>query len=125
MIALVVDDSAAMRRIQRLALETHGWRVEYAATGEAALDKLRALGGCDLLVTDWHMPGMGGLELVRAIRSDARYAGLRILMVTSEGMLDSIQQAVAAGANDFVMKPFTREALMERINEVMRARSAE
>ena len=119
MIALIVDDSAAMRRIEQMALEKYAWTVEQAPNAEAALDKLRALERCDLLVTDWHMPGMGGLELVRAIRSDARYDGLRILMVTSEGMLDSIQQAIAAGANDFVMKPFAREALMERVNDVM------
>ena len=123
MIALIVDDSAAMRRIQQTALETQDWQVEVAPTGEAALDKLRALERCDLLVTDWHMPGMGGLELVRAIRRDARYAGLRILMVTSEGMLASIQQAIVAGANDFVMKPFSREALIERVNEVMSRRT--
>jgi two-component system, chemotaxis family, chemotaxis protein CheY len=125
MIALVVDDSAAMRRIQQMTLEKYGWQVELAPTGEDALRKLSALERCDLLVTDWHMPGMGGLELVRTIRGETRHDGLRILMVTSEGMLGSIQQAIAAGANDFVMKPFTREALIERVNEVMRRRGAQ
>ena len=119
MIALIVDDSAAMRRIQQMTLEAQSWKVETAATAEEALTKLRTLERCDLMITDWHMPGMGGLDLVRAIRADARLARLRILMVTSDSMLSSIDQALAAGANDFVMKPFSKEALVERINEVM------
>ena len=119
MIALIVDDSAAMRRIQQMTLEAQSWKVETAATAEEALTKLRTLERCDLMITDWHMPGMGGLDLVRAIRADASLARLRILMVTSDSMLSSIEQALAAGANDFVMKPFSKEALVERINEVM------
>jgi two-component system, chemotaxis family, chemotaxis protein CheY len=119
MIALIVDDSAAMRRIQQMTLEAQAWKVETAATAEEALTKLGTLERCDLIITDWHMPGMGGLDLVRAIRADARLARLRILMVTSDSMLSSIDQALAAGANDFVMKPFSKEALVERINEVM------
>jgi two-component system chemotaxis response regulator CheY len=119
MVALVVDDSAAMRRIQQMALEAHGWKVEVAATGEDALAKLAAIPRCDLLVTDWHMPGMGGLDLVKTVRRDARLDHVRILMVTSDSVLSSIEQAVEAGANDFVMKPFSREALIERVTEVM------
>ncbi len=119
MMALVVDDSAAMRRIQQKALETEGWSVECVATGEQALEKLNAVERCDLVVTDWHMPGMGGIELVRAIRATPRFAQLKVLMVTSDSMMQSVQQAIAAGANDFVMKPFTTEALMERVNAVM------
>jgi two-component system chemotaxis response regulator CheY len=122
MVALVVDDSAAMRRIQQMALEAHGWTVEVAATGEDALVKLGAIPRCDLLVTDWHMPGMGGLDLVKTVRRDLRFDHVRILMVTSDSVLSSIEQAVEAGANDFVMKPFSREALIERVSEVMAPR---
>ena len=119
MIALIVDDSAAMRRIQQMTLEAHAGGVETAANAEQALERLRTLERCDLVITDWHMAGMGGLELVRAIRSDARLAALPVLMVTSDSMLSSVELALAAGANDFVMKPFSKEALMERINSVM------
>jgi two-component system, chemotaxis family, chemotaxis protein CheY len=119
MMALVVDDSAAMRRIQQKALEAQGWLVECVATGEEALEKLNTIERCDLVVTDWHMPGMGGIALVEAIRANPRFAQLKILMVTSDSMMQSVEQAIAAGANDFVMKPFTNEALMERVNAVM------
>jgi two-component system chemotaxis response regulator CheY len=122
MVALVVDDSAAMRRIQQTALEAHGWKVEVAATGEDALAKLGVIRRCDLLVTDWHMPGMGGLDLVKTVRRQARFEHVRILMVTSDSVLSSIEQAVEAGADDFVMKPFSREALIERVSEVMAPR---
>ena len=119
MIALIVDDSSAMRRIQQRALEPDGWQVELAATGEEALSRLAELPHCDLLLTDWHMPGMGGLELVRAVRRLGRHEGMKILMVTSESVLDCIEEAIEAGANDFVMKPFPREALLERVSSVM------
>jgi two-component system, chemotaxis family, chemotaxis protein CheY len=119
MVVLIVDDSAAMRRIEQKALESAGWTVAMAATGEDALAHLRTMPSCDLLLTDWHMPGMGGLALVRALRDDPRYQKLRILVVTSESVLNALAQAMEAGANDIVMKPFTREALLERITAVM------
>ena len=119
MMALVVDDSAAMRRIQQKALEAQGWLVECVATGEEALEKLNTIERCDLVVTDWHMPGMGGIALVEAIRANPRFAQLKILMVTSDSMMQSVEKAIAAGANDFVMKPFTNDALVERVNAVM------
>lgn len=119
MIALVVDDSAAMRRIQQKALEGLGWQVEVAASGGDALARLQTLAHCDLMLTDWHMPGMDGLDLIVAVRKDERHRALRILMVTSDSVLDSVEKALAAGADDFVMKPFTTEALSERIAEVM------
>lgn len=119
MIALVVDDSAAMRRIQQKALESAGWQVEVAGNGSEALARLQGLAHCDLLLTDWHMPEMDGLQLVRAVRQDERFKALRVVMVTSDGVLNSVEQALAAGADDFVMKPFSAEALSERIAEVM------
>lgn len=119
MVVLIVDDSAAQRRIQQKALEAMGWSVHAASGGEDALQKLNSIGHCDLLLTDWHMPGMDGLELVKAVRSDARFDALPIVMVTSDSALDSVDKALSAGANDFIMKPFTPEALGERILEVM------
>lgn len=119
MVILIVDDSAAMRRIEQKALEPAGWTVETASTAEEALTKLSELPRCDLLLTDWHMPGIGGLELVRAVRRDVRLAELRVLMVTSDSVLNSVELAIDAGANDFVMKPFTQDALLERVAAVM------
>jgi two-component system chemotaxis response regulator CheY len=117
-IAMVVDDSSAMRRIQQRSLEAAGWQVLSAANGKEALERLLA-SQCQLVLTDWHMPEMDGLELVREIRKDERLRGLRVVMVTSDATLGSIELALAAGANDFVMKPFTAESLAERVAEVM------
>lgn len=118
-LAVVVDDSAAMRRIQVRALEGMGWTVQAASNGDEALALLRSMPHCDLLLTDWHMPGLDGLELVKVLRADARFASLPILMVTSDAVLESVQKALEAGVNDFLMKPFTPEALSERVAGVM------
>lgn len=117
--ALVVDDSLAMRRIQARALESLGWQVETAADGQKALDALASMDGCRLVLTDWHMPGMDGLELIKAVRQDPRFAQLVIVMVTSDGVLDSVERALDAGADDFVMKPIAPGTLGERLAEIM------
>jgi two-component system chemotaxis response regulator CheY len=121
MIALVVDDSAAMRHLERKALQNAGWEVHLAVDGADALERLAALPKCDLIVTDYHMPKLDGIALIQAIRRDRRLSGVRILMITSDGVMDSIQRALDAGANDFMMKPFAAEALQERVAEVMSA----
>jgi len=118
-LAVVVDDSAAMRRIQTRAMEGLGWTVRAASNGEEALALLRSMERVDLLLTDWHMPGLDGLELVKVLRADAQFASLPILMVTSDAVLESVQKALEAGVNDFLMKPFTNEALAERVAGVM------
>ena len=118
-VAVVVDDSAAMRRIQARAMEGLGWTVHAASNGDEALVLLRSLQQVDLLLTDWHMPGMDGLELVKVLRADARFGALPILMVTSDAVLESVQRALEAGVNDFLMKPFTNDALAERVAGVM------
>lgn len=116
---LIVDDSAVMRKILTRAMQSEGWDVYVASCGEEALSELSELPDCDLILADWHMPGMDGLDLIRAVRADSRYQGIRILMVTSDGVLDSVEKALDAGANDLLMKPFTADALSERIREVM------
>ncbi len=120
MIALVVDDSMAMRRIQAKALEGMGFQVSTAGNGSEALAVLGALNGCDLILTDWHMPEMEGIDLVRAVRKEARWAKIRIVMVTSQSDTKAVSEALDAGADDFLMKPFTAETLTARIAEVMR-----
>lgn len=115
--ALIVDDSRMMRVVEQKALESMGWQVKQASNGLEALTVLDTMDGCDLVLADWQMPEMDGLALVKRIRQDARWAKLTIIMVSSNAVMDSIQEALDAGANDFVMKPFSVEALKERVTE--------
>jgi len=117
--ALVVDDSKMMRTVEQKALESMGWQVKQASNGVEALAVLNAMDGCDLVLADWQMPEMDGLALVKHIRQDARWASMPIIMVSSNAAMDSIQEALDAGANDFVMKPFSAEALKDRVTEVL------
>ena len=116
---VIVDDSAAMRRMEQRMLESMGWSVVTAANGVEALAVLEQQTGIQLLLTDWHMPEMDGLELVRQVRRQDRYSAMRVIMVTSESVVEAVQSALDAGADDFVMKPFSSEALSERISDVM------
>ena len=117
--ALIVDDSAMMRRMQQKALEALGYVVRVAKDGHEALQVLQTMSACDLVLTDWHMPELDGLGLVRAIRSEPRYAKLRVIMVTSDADMGAIQLALDAGVDDFLMKPFSADALAERTKDVM------
>jgi len=119
MIALVVDDSLALRHLHRKALQQASWEVHVAANGQEALDQLEAMPTCDVVLTDWHMPVMDGIELVRRIRKHARFAKVPVLMITSESTLDALDQAMNAGANDVLMKPYSPEALAERVDDVL------
>ena len=119
MMALVVDDSAAMRHHLSKALQSLGWQVRNAGNGTEALSVLGTLPRCDLILTDWHMPGMDGVELCRAVRRDAKYRGIKIVMVTSDAVMSAVNEALQAGADDFVMKPFTPQVLQERLEAIM------
>lgn len=119
--ALVVDDSAAMRRMQQKALEALGFVVQVAKDGREAMQILHATEACDLVLTDWHMPELDGIGLVQEIRQDARWCRLRVIMVTSDAVMNSVQQALDAGVDDFLMKPFSAEALADRVQEIMHA----
>ncbi|MBL8933937.1 MAG: response regulator [Archangium sp.] len=113
--ALVVDDSKMVRLVQQRALESLGWEVKQAANGEEGLETLQQMGEVQLVLADWQMPVMDGLAMVKRIRADARFANTIIIMVSSNAVLESIQEALDAGANDFVMKPFSVDALKERV----------
>jgi len=117
--ALVVDDSAAMRRMNQKALEGLGFSVQVAKDGVEALAVLHNMPRCQLVLTDWHMPELDGLALVKALRSDSRYVNLRVIMVTSEAVVSAVQSALDAGVNDFLMKPFSAEAFADRVRDVM------
>jgi two-component system chemotaxis response regulator CheY len=115
--ALVVDDSKMMRVVEQKALESMGWQVQQASNGVEALKALAGMDGCDLVLADWQMPEMDGLALVKHIRQDAKWSKVTIIMVSSNAVMESIQEALDAGANDFVMKPFSVDALKERVTE--------
>lgn len=117
--AIVVDDSKMMRTVEQRALESMGWEVSHASNGVEALGVLATMEGCELALVDWQMPEMDGLALVKEMRANAKYGKVTIIMVSSNAVMESIQEALDAGANDFVMKPFTVDALKERITEVL------
>lgn len=113
--ALVVDDSATTRRIIGGILRDVGFDVAEAANGVEALERLGEMCETQLAIVDWNMPVLDGLACVQALRADPRYASLRILMVTTETEKESIVAAVAAGADEYLMKPFTREMVVEKL----------
>jgi two-component system chemotaxis response regulator CheY len=116
---LIVDDFSTMRRIMKKFLNDLGYMdVTEAEDGATAL-KILKQGNIDFLVTDWNMPGMAGIELLKAARADPSLANLRVLMVTAEDKRQQIVEAIHAGVNGYLVKPFTAEALKERIDQVL------
>jgi two-component system chemotaxis response regulator CheY len=113
--ALVVDDSATMRQILKEYLKKLGFAVTEAANGREALDVLKAMPTADLVLVDWNMPEMDGVSFVRAVRADPSYAALPLLMVTTNTELSQVSTALEAGANEYIMKPFTREMIREKL----------
>ena len=117
---LIVDDSLTMRRIVSNSLKNLGYSnfVE-AGDGKEALEKLAADDSINFVITDWNMPVLSGLELVKAIRGDAKTSNLPILMVTTRGVKEDILQALQAKVNNYVVKPFTPQVLNEKIDQVL------
>jgi two-component system chemotaxis response regulator CheY len=115
---LVVDDFSTMRRIIRNLLKELGFlNVEEAEDGVEALQKLKS-GGFGFVISDWNMPNMDGLTLLKNIRSDTGLKGLPVLMVTAEAKKENIIEAAQSGANGYVVKPFTGATLDEKLNKV-------
>jgi len=117
---LVVDDFSTMRRIVRNLLVELGFTntlIQEADDGENALVMLRSQ-PFDLVVTDWNMPNMTGIDLLRAIRAEAALKGLPVLMVTAENNRDQIIAAAQAGVNGYVVKPFTAVTLREKLTKI-------
>jgi two-component system chemotaxis response regulator CheY len=116
---LIVDDSVTMRRIIRNNLKTMGFdAVVEAENGQAALAKI-ASERIGLVITDWSMPVMGGLELIKAIRSNPALAQLPVLMLTAVGQKEDIVQAIQAGINGYIVKPFEPETLRAKIQQIL------
>ena len=116
---LVVDDFSTMRRIVKNLLNDLGYaNVAEADDGKTALPMLKA-GGFDFLVTDWNMPGMPGLDLLKAVRADPALAKMPVLMLTAEAKREQIVEAAQAGVNGYVIKPFTAITLKEKIDKIL------
>jgi len=115
---LVVDDFSTMRRIIKNLLRDLGFtNTSEADDGNTALPMLQS-GNFDFLVTDWNMPGMTGIELLKHVREDERLKDLPVLMVTAEAKRDQIVAAAQAGVNGYVIKPFTAAVLKEKIEKI-------
>ena len=117
---LVVDDFSTMRRIVRNLLVELGFSnplIQEADDGENAIAMLRAQ-PFDLVVTDWNMPNMTGIDLLKAIRAEASLKGLPVLMVTAENNRDQIIAAAQAGVNGYIVKPFTAATLKEKLTKI-------
>ena len=118
---LVVDDFSTMRRIVRNLLKELGFaNVQEAEDGVDALNKLRGE-TFDFVVSDWNMPNMTGIELLRAIRADGALKHLPVLMVTAEAKKENIIEAAQAGASGYIVKPFTAATLDEKLKKVFAA----
>ncbi|WP_241590970.1 chemotaxis response regulator CheY [Rosenbergiella epipactidis] len=115
---LVVDDFTTMRRIVRNLLKELGFtNVDEAEDGQDALNKLQA-GNFDFVISDWNMPNMDGLALLKTLRGEERFANLPVLMVTAEAKKENIIAAAQAGASGYVVKPFTAAILEEKLNKI-------
>lgn len=115
---LIVDDFSTMRRIIKNLLRDLGFtNTQEADDGQTALPLLKN-GDFDFLVTDWNMPGMTGIELLRQVRADERLSSLPVLMVTAEAKREQIVEAAQCGVNGYVVKPFTAAALKEKIEKI-------
>jgi two-component system, chemotaxis family, chemotaxis protein CheY len=115
---LIVDDFSTMRRIIKNLLRDLGFtNTQEADDGNTALPLLKK-GGFDFLITDWNMPGMSGLDLLKAVRADADLGKLPILMVTAEAKREQIIAAAEAGVNGYIVKPFTALTLKEKIEKI-------
>jgi len=115
---LIVDDFSTMRRIIKNLLRDLGFtNTQEADDGATALPMLQ-VGNFDFLITDWNMPGMQGIDLLKAVRADANLASLPVLMVTAEAKREQIVEAAQSGVNGYIVKPFTAQTLEEKINKI-------
>jgi two-component system chemotaxis response regulator CheY len=113
--ALVIDDSRAIRKVIGNILKEMGWQVTEAVHGLDALAQLEALGCPDLILVDWNMPEMDGLEFIKASRAIPKHKNVPMMMVTTETEMERMAQAFIAGVNEYLMKPFNKNQLIEKL----------
>ncbi len=113
--ALIIDDSRAMRRILKTIVEPLGFTTVEAGNGREGLEQLAANPDLDLALVDWNMPEMNGLEFVQAVRANPEHSDLKLVMVTTETEPARMARALMAGVDEFVMKPFTPQILLDKL----------
>lgn len=116
MLALVIDDSRTIRSIIGKTLRELGMEVVEAANGREGLLSLQDSPGIELILVDWNMAEMNGLEFIKAVRAQRTYDSIRIMMVTTETEQEQVLRALEAGANEYLMKPFTRDILIAKLS---------
>jgi len=115
-LTLVVDDSRVIRTIVGQALRQLGFDTEEAGNGREGLERLREKGPPAVVMIDWNMPELNGLEMVQAIRANPAWNDVRLIMITSENELERVETALEAGADEYIMKPFTKEMIQEKLH---------
>jgi two-component system chemotaxis response regulator CheY len=113
--ALIVDDSSTMRSVLRMTLKAQGIETLEAGNGAEALERLQQSDAVDFALVDWNMPRMNGFEFLCAVRQDRGRDSMKIVMVTTETELAQVQSALQTGANEYIMKPFTRDSVIEKL----------
>ena len=113
--ALIIDDSRAMRSILGRMLRGLGFEVVEAANGREAMRRLQETKKVELALVDWNLPEMNGFEFIQAVRAEHSYDRVLLIMVTTETEMEQISKALKAGANEYLMKPFTQEAILEKL----------
>ncbi len=116
---LVVDDSKAIRQIEKKYLEEMGFEVLEAENGEEALKVLKKNPDIRLILLDWHMPVMNGYDFLVKMRSNPEWSDIKVMMVTTENQQKSVIDAIMAGANEYLMKPFDKEMLETKIKYLL------
>ena len=114
--ALVVDDSRATRAVLKQFLAELGFETREAGHGLEALERLKEMGKADLVLVDWNMPEMNGFDFVCAVRAERQYDEMPLIMVTTETEISQVAKSLKAGANEYVMKPFTKEVLLAKLD---------
>jgi len=121
---LVVDDFATMRRIVKTCLNQLGFQnIVEADNGLAALEKLRS-NKFELIISDWNMPKMMGIDLLRAVREDENIKELPFLMITAEGLKENVVEAVKCGVSNYIIKPFTADSFQQKLEAIFAKRAA-
>lgn len=116
---LIVDDFATMRKVIRNLLKQSGYdNIVEADDGRAAMDILKST-KVDFIISDWNMPNMNGIELLKAVRADTELKGMPFLMVTAESLKDNVIEAVKSGVSNYIVKPFTAEVLNEKMGKIL------
>jgi two-component system chemotaxis response regulator CheY len=113
--ALVVDDSRVIRTIISRALVELGFQAEEAANGREAIERLEKGPAPAVVMVDWNMPEVNGLEMVKTVRAKAAWSEVKLIMITSENEIERVTTAIEAGADEYIMKPFTKDMIQEKL----------